>query len=105
MISTNTIPNVRCRVRIVDDITGRMTTVESPRDRADVWFDLARVVRKVNRRRDETLRASLHMLPGIIVLHWHAPSWWGNDFSEAILDAARPMYEAEKLIWKGGSQA
>jgi len=95
----------RCRVRIVDDIQNRITVVESPRDRSLVYLDLAKLVHRVNRRRDETLRVSIHLLADIIILHWHSPRWYGDEFSKAILEAAQPFHEVEKLIWKGGPQA
>jgi hypothetical protein len=97
----------RCRVRIVNDIDDRTSVVESPRDRSLVIFDLMRMVKVTNRRRDEVLKVSLHLLPDLIVLHFHCPNY-NDDLAKAVLEAARPLHEVEKLlwiIWKGGQQA
>jgi hypothetical protein len=90
-----------CRVRIVNHITGRTVVVESPRDPAMVWLDLVRLVRYINRRRDETLRASVHLLQDLIVLNWHTPNYWADDIVRATLEITQPLYDAEKLICEG----
>jgi hypothetical protein len=93
-----------CRVRIVNDITGRIAIIETQRDRASVYFDLARMVRQVNRRRDETVRASLHLAESQITLHWHSPCWYGDEFSKAILEAASPVHDVAGVILGGQKQ-
>jgi hypothetical protein len=99
------IASSRCRVRIVNDIDGHTTVVESPRDRSMVVFDLMKMVKAVNRRRDETVKASLHLLPDWIVLHWHCPWIVANDLAADLLEVAKPVHEVESLIVKGGQQA
>lgn len=96
---------VRTRVQIVNHITDSTTTVESPRDRSVVLFDLMKAVKAVNRRRDTTLRASLHLQRDLIVLHWHCPWCFGDALAAEILEVGRPVYEVESLIVKGGQQA
>lgn len=95
----------RCLVRVVNDIQDTTMVVESPRDRAAIILDLLKLTRRVNRRRDNALRVSLHLTADLIVLHWHSPCWHNDDFSKAILEVARPLYEAERLIQEGGPQA
>ena len=96
MTATATAP---CRVRIINHITDRTTVVESPRDQAAVWLDLVRLVRQTNRRRNEELRASVHLLAdGMLSLHWHTPNYWADDIVKNLLDVTRPLYEAEQLI-------
>lgn len=92
----------RCRVRIVNDITDRTTIIESPRDRFTVVLDLIRLVRSVNRRRAELLRASLHLTDDLIVLHWHCPC--AGELAKDIIDLAEPLQRVEKLIWQGGKK-
>ena len=94
-----------CRVRIVNDIQGFTNEVKSPRDRSMVVFDLMKMVKAVNRRRDDTVKASLHLLPDLIVLHWHCPWHFGDVLAAELLEVGRPMYEVERLIVKGGQQA
>lgn len=94
-----------CRVRIVNDIQGRTTEVESQRDRSMVLFDLMQAVRAVNRRRDTTVKASLHLRSDLIVLHWHCPWHFGTAIAAELLEVAKPVYEVESLIVKGGQQA
>ncbi len=94
-----------CRVKIVNHITGNTTVVESPRDRSMVVFDLMRMVRTVNRRRDDTVKASLHLLPDLIVLHWHCPWIVANDLAADLLEISKPVHEVERVIWGGGPQA
>jgi len=78
----------RCRVRIVNHITDSITVVESPRDRSMVVFDLMKMVKATNRRRDEVLKVSLHLLPELIVLHFHCPNY-DDGLAKAVLEAAR----------------
>jgi len=94
-----------CRVRIVNDVSGQTTIVETQRDRCAVYFDLAKMVRQVNRRRDETLRASLHLLQDVIVLHWHHPCPWGNGMAAELLEIAEPLHRVEAIIWGKGGEA
>lgn len=97
MIATTT---THCRVRIVNDITGHTAIVETPRNRSLVIFDLMSMVRKVNRRRDDCVKASLHLLPDLIILHWFCPNH-DDDLAKAVLESAEPVREVEKLIWGG----
>jgi hypothetical protein len=92
-----------CRVRIVNDISGGTAIVESTRDRSMVVFDLMRMVKAVNRRRDEVLKVALHLLPDLIVLHFHCPHS-DDGLAKAVLEAARPLHEVERLIIMGGGQ-
>jgi hypothetical protein len=94
-----------CRVRIVNHISDSVTVVESPRDRSMVVFDLMKMVKAVNRRRDETVRASLHLLPDMIVLHWHCPSIYADALAADLLEISKPIHEVERVIWGGGQQA
>lgn len=103
-MTTCTTPT-RCRVRIVNDINNSVTIVESPRDKGVVIFDLMKMVKVVNRRRDETVRASLHLLPDLIVLHWHCPWIIANSLAAEFLEISKPVYEVERVIWGGGPQA
>ena len=94
-----------CRVRIVNDISDSVTVIESPRDRSMVIFDLAKMVKAVNRRRDTTVKASLHLTADLILLHWHCPWHFGGALAAELLEISRPIHEAETLIVKGGQQA
>lgn len=105
MIAACTIPAVRCRVRIINDVTGQTATVESDRDRGDVLVDLMRLVRRVNRRRDETLRACLRIGHDLIVLHWHSPLFFGDEFAREAIEAVAPLHEVENILWTKGSQS
>jgi hypothetical protein len=96
-----TATNTRCRVRIVNHIDGHTAVVESPRDRSLVLFDLARLIRTVNRRRDETVKGALCFTPEMITLHWHCPWCLRDDLAKAILEVSEPLHQAEKLLWKG----
>jgi hypothetical protein len=51
------------------------------------------------------VKASLHLLQDSIVLHWHCPSYYGDELAAAVLEAAAPIHEVERLIWKGGPEA
>jgi hypothetical protein len=94
---------MNCRVRIVNDVNGQTTIVETQRDRCAVYFDLAKMVRQVNRRRDNMLRASLHLLQDTIVLHWHNPWIAGAGLAAELLEIAEPLHRVEAIIWgKGG---
>jgi hypothetical protein len=90
-----------CRVNIVDDIRHCSTTVNSPRDRSAVIFDLMKLARRVNRRRSEAIKVSLSLTADSIVLHWHSPCREDDGFVKSILELARPMYEVEQLIQDG----
>jgi len=90
-------------VKIVNDITGHTTVVETQRDCVAVYFGLAKIMRRVNRRRDQTMKVSLHMLQDILVLHIHCPLWWGDSLAAESLKIAEPLREFEQIIWgKGG---
>jgi len=104
MTPTATLPDVRARVRIVNDITGKTVTLESTRDRSLVVFDLMRTVTQLNRLRNEVLKASLHLLPDLIVIHYHCPET-DDGLATAILELTEPMRRIESLIWKGGQHA
>ena len=94
-----------CRVRIVNHISDSVTIVESPRDRSVVLFDLMKMAKVVNRRRDTTVKVSLHLTADLIVLHWHCPWHFGGALAAELLEVAQPVYEVEALIVKGGQQA
>jgi hypothetical protein len=94
----------RCRVRIVNYINGRVVVIESQRERMAVWLELSELIRRVNHRRDETLRACLQLLPDEIVLSWHTPSYYGNEIVAATFESVMPFFEAEKLILHGGNK-
>ncbi len=94
-----------CRVRIVDDIQGKTVDVESPRDRSLVWFDLVKLVRHVNHRRDDALRACVHLQRDIIILRWYCPWVFATECAAQMMELAKPLHEVEKLIVKGGPQA
>jgi hypothetical protein len=93
-----------CRVHIVNHITGRTTDIETSRLPLLVWRDLAKLVRYVNRRRDKTLRASLHFLQDSVVLHWHTPEYWADELAKNLLEVSQPLYDAEKLILEGSKK-
>ena len=88
-----------CRVRLVNDVTDSTTTVETQRDRCEVFLGLAQIVRHVNRRKDETIKASLHMTPDLVILHWHCQLYWGKSFAAATRDIGEPIRRAEAIIW------
>lgn len=89
------------RVRIINHITGEASTVETDRDRGDVLVDLMHLVRRVNRRRDETIRGCLRIGRDMIVLQWHCPWILGNSLAADLLEVAKPVHEAETLIVEG----
>jgi hypothetical protein len=91
------------RVRIVNDITGHTTMVETQFARCVVYSGLIKVIRQVNRQPDQTLRMSLHLLEDIIIVHIHCPLWWGNDLAAASFEVFQPIRQIEQIIWgKGG---
>jgi hypothetical protein len=87
-----------CRVRIVNDITGHTTTVETRRDRGAGHFGLANVVRYVTRQRGHAMKASLHMMADQLVLHVHCPSCCG-DSTDRPTNVAGTMRQVEEIIW------
>ena len=89
----------RCRVRIVNDLNGRATVVESRRERAAVYWDLAKLIRQVNRRRDDTVRASLHLLENLVILHWHCPWIFARKYAAELLEIVEPLRQVEAIIW------
>ena len=94
----------RCRVRIVNDITGRVTIVESPRRRSHVFIDIAKLVKNVNRCRDldDVVKVSLHLTEELIVLHFHCPGC-DDELAMAVVDAVPELVgKVERLIWEGG---
>ena len=103
-MTTCTAPT-RCQVRVINDIQGNTTVVESPRDRSMVVFDLMKMVKTVNRRRDTTVKASLHLTADSIILHWHCPWHFGVALAAELLEVGKPVYEVESLIVRGGQQA
>ena len=102
-MNTATTTTTSCRVRIVNHIDGRTTVVESSRDRSQVFLDLAKMVKTVNRRRDETLKASLHLLPDIIILHWHCPHV-EEGLAREIMEVVSPLQDCERMILEGGQR-
>jgi hypothetical protein len=102
-MTTATTTATTCRVRIVNHIDGRTTIIESSRDRCQVFLDLAKMVKTVNRRRDETLKASLHLLLDLIVLHWHCPHV-EVDLACEIMRIVSPLHDCERLILEGGQR-
>ena len=102
MIATSTIPIVRTRLRICNHVTGKTMTAETARDRADVLVDLMHLVRRVNRRRDDTIKGCLRIGCDLIVLHWHCPYSYGNEFAREMLEVGAPIHEVEEILWKGG---
>jgi hypothetical protein len=101
MMATTPLP--RCRVKIVDDIRGRETIVESPRDRSQVFLDLVAIVRRVNRRQESRafIAGSIHLLPDAIVLHWHCLQPFGSSIAAETLALAEPLHMIERVIWGG----
>ena len=97
----------RTRVRIVNHITGNTKTVETLRDAYAVAVDLMRLAKKVNRRRDRTVKASVQLLPDLIVLQWHCPCFesFAGELAKELIDTAEPIHEADDFIWKGGHRA
>ena len=104
-MSTCTTPTARCRVRICNHVTGETVMVETVRDRADVLVDLMYLIRRTNRRRDESLRGCLCVRHDLIVLHWHSPLHYGDEFTRDMIEAVAPLHEVENILWKGGQQA
>lgn len=71
-----------CRVRIVNHVTNQNDVVEFSRDQALVWLDVVRLVRRVNRRRADGFRASAHLTPSMIAIHFHWQSRSNRQFSK-----------------------
>ena len=105
MLGTST--PTHCLVRIVDDIQGRTTVIETPRSLVDVWFDLSRLIYRVNDVEDDILRASLSMsiASRTIVMHWHSPCIYAANAAVDLLEICKPFHEVEKLILEGGPEA
>jgi hypothetical protein len=64
---------VKTRVRIRNLVGNRTTTIESPRDRSETFFDLVMLVRKNNRKRDGRPKACVHLTRELIILNFHGP--------------------------------
>jgi hypothetical protein len=99
------ITSTRCRVRVVNHVTNKVTVVESSRDSRKVVFDLGRIVRQMNCRRDQSFRASMHITLDEITLHFHCPLWWGTPFAAESLRVTDPIREIEHAIWEIGGVA
>jgi hypothetical protein len=93
------------RVRPVNDLTAHTTTVESPRERAAVFFDLVKIARRANRKNEEALRMSVHLTAESIIIHFHTTtiSEIGTKFNADLLALGDPIRETEQIVWgKGG---
>jgi hypothetical protein len=94
------------RVKIVDDLAGYATIAESRRERGDIYFALAKLVRNVNRGKEDALRASLHLMQDLITLHWHTPatSEFASRMNAELIAIGDPIREVERILWaeKGG---
>ena len=65
------------RVRIIDDLTNHTTIVETAHNCSDV-FELAKLVKLTNRRKEDALHVALHLTEGLITIHWHTPWYTGT---------------------------
>ncbi len=80
-----------CRIQIVNDVTDKVTWVETKRPFQQVYFDLARIVRRMNRRPDQTFWASLNLYDDHIVIHFHTPHYYAKPFAVESLAVAEPL--------------
>ncbi len=87
---------MKTRVKISNEIAGHATVVETPRDRGTVIFQLAGLVRKINRRRGD-LRACLSITADLITIHLHAHA--GSDMATKPTAVGEPTNELEAIIW------
>ncbi len=97
------------RVKVINHVTGSTTILKTRRDRSSLWFDLARLVRCLNRSRRASVNASLHVLSDVIVLQLHTYRRL-NDLAkqkEVVESIDRDMlhYVETLVFWKGGQQA
>jgi hypothetical protein len=95
------------RVKVVDDLDGKTTIVESPRDRGAVYLDLVRLVHETNHRAKRTeFRASLHLTEELITVHFYttAESEAGVKWNAELYAIGKPLHQIESVIWgkKGG---
>jgi hypothetical protein len=86
-------------------LTGNTTVVESSRDRASVLFDMARIIRRMNRRPDRGFAASLHLTADELIVHFHCPLILGECLAVETFEAAEPMRQIEHAIWQTGGVA
>lgn len=96
----------RCRVLIGNHLNETATIVESSREPLAIFCDLAKMVKAVNRRRDETLRASVHVRlsnPNSILLQWHCPHV-EDGLAREIMRIVEPVQDCERLIREGGQR-
>ena len=94
------------RVKIVDDLRNQTTIVETPRERGDLFFDLVRIARAANRKKEE-VRMSVHLTEEFITVHWYstAVTEHGSEMMAEVVALADPIRQVEAVVWnKGGLQ-